>query len=395
MDAFNRKSVEELLAPRVGHCVSITMPRRHIWADSAQDQVRFKNLLTAAQNSLQERGLAEDAAHDMLAAGWKLQANDAAWRTPGAGLAMFAAEGFVRIWQTPVELPEAAVVDRRFYLVPLIAMLEAGMPWFLLAFSQKKTRLFRGDRFHLEPVDVPELPTDIEHALNLHRPDRTMQVHGGVSLGKGGRTAVFHGQGGAADYAKDELLSYSREVDRALHATLRNRHEPLLFAGVEYLYPIYRKANTYPHLADEHVSGNPDELSGAELHARGWPLMAPRFERQRDEKLQRLAANRWQDGVASLEHVLAAAEQGRVDTLFATPGEQRWGEWNATATRAVVYSGPRPGAEELVNRALVDTLRQGGRVWGAPPAGLPRGEPVAAVLRYAETPRTTPATATA
>lgn len=33
---------------------------------------------------------------------------------------------------------------------------------------------------------------------------------------------------------------------------------PLVLAGVEYLLPIYRRANTYPYLLDGGVTGNPE-----------------------------------------------------------------------------------------------------------------------------------------
>jgi hypothetical protein len=383
MDAFDRHAIAELCAPRSGHCASLSMPRGHTWAESAQDRIRFKNLLHLVEAGLVERGVQQEAARQMLADGWKLQANEAAWKAPGAGLAAFAADGFFRAYAVPVALVEAAAVDRRSLLAPLAPLIEPEAAWYLLAASQKEARLFRADRFSIHAVDVPGMPLDLDRALNFDRHDRVVQFHGAVAHGKGRRSSVFHGQGGAPDDAKDDMLAYFRIIDRAMHGVLQNRHEPLVFAGVDYLFPLYREANTYSSLAEEHAAGNPDDLSAEELHRRAWPLIAARFEARRDEGLHRVAAGRRGDVVANFDQVLAAAEQGRVDTLFFDAEKRRWGEWDAVAQRARTFDAPRPGAEELVNRALVDTLRQGGRAWAAPAARLPPGEPLAALLRFA------------
>ena len=74
---------------------------------------------------------------------------------------------------------------------------------------------------------------------------------------------VFHGQGGEVDVAKEELTAYFREIDRAVSDFLQLRTEPLIFAGVDYLFPIYQSVNSYPHLAATASRGNPDLLTPA------------------------------------------------------------------------------------------------------------------------------------
>jgi hypothetical protein len=85
---------------------------------------------------------------------------------------------------------------------------------------------------------------------------------------------VFHGQGDERDIAKEDLAKYFRLIDTALHPVLRNQQTPMILAAVQYLLPIFRDASTYPHIASEELAGNPDHLSGHELHARAWPLVA-------------------------------------------------------------------------------------------------------------------------
>ena len=58
---------------------------------------------------------------------------------------------------------------------------------------------------------------------------------------------------------------------------------PLLLAGVEYLLPIYKEANTYPHLIDTVIKGNPDLLSADELHKSAWEIIRPLFQAAQEE----------------------------------------------------------------------------------------------------------------
>ena len=68
-----------------------------------------------------------------------------------------------------------------------------------------------------------------------------------------------------------------QQVDHAVRQALSNGSAPLLLAGIAYLLPIYREANTYPQLIEEDITVNPDDLPLNELHAQAWAIVAPRF----------------------------------------------------------------------------------------------------------------------
>jgi release factor family 3 len=81
----------------------------------------------------------------------------------------------------------------------------------------------------------------------------------------------------------DPIIEYFRTLDAALHETLREERAPLVLAGVEYLWPLYRAANTYPHLTEGGVAGNPHGLRPDELHEKAWKLVEPYFARPERE----------------------------------------------------------------------------------------------------------------
>ena len=91
---------------------------------------------------------------------------------------------------------------------------------------------------------------------------------------------MFHGQ--SADDAKDRILRYFRQIDAGLRDLLREAQVPLVLAGVEYLLPIYKEVNTYQHLLDGGISGNPEGVN-FDLHRQAWAQVEPFFTREQEQ----------------------------------------------------------------------------------------------------------------
>jgi len=56
---------------------------------------------------------------------------------------------------------------------------------------------------------------------------------------------------------------------------------------VEYYHPIYREANTYPHLLSDHLAGNYERANGARVHSDAWPIVGREFKKRIDEWVDR------------------------------------------------------------------------------------------------------------
>ncbi|MCE2699419.1 MAG: hypothetical protein PX483_08355 [Nostocales cyanobacterium LE14-WE4] len=82
-------------------------------------------------------------------------------------------------------------------------------------------------------------------------------------------------------YLPMEKLCYV--VDSALHKKLRGEKAPLILAGVEYLLPIYRQANTYPYLAETGITGNAEILKMQELNHAAWEIVNPLFQKEYED----------------------------------------------------------------------------------------------------------------
>jgi Bacterial archaeo-eukaryotic release factor family 3 len=158
---------------------------------------------------------------------------------------------------------------------------------------------------------------------------------------------------------------------------------PLLLAGVDYLLPIYAEVSKYSNLMGQGITGNPEQLRAEELQERAWPIMEPHFQ-----KAQETAATKYKEmlskGLAShdIKEIIAAAEQGRVDSLFVAMGVEVWGTVSPETGKVQVHQESQTGDEDLLDLAALHTLFNSGVVFVVPPEKAPDEEPLAAVFRY-------------
>ena len=158
-----------------------------------------------------------------------------------------------------------------------------------------------------------------------------------------------------------------------------------MLAGVEYLLPIYKEANTYPNLIDAVIKGNPDLLSADELHKSAWDIISPRFQAAQEEAYahyQQLAGQASERVADTLEKIVPAAYGGRIETLFVAAGVQQWGVFNPVKNEIEIHAQIEPGDEPLLDTAAVQTYLKGGIVYAVRPEKVPSGTSAAAVLRY-------------
>jgi hypothetical protein len=394
MDIPARQDVRDLLSAAQGDAISIYLPTHRQKEEAPQDPARLKNLLRRAEQELLKRGRPNVAVRKYLAPARALVMDHDFWKLRTAGLAIFLADGLFRYFRLPTAVDEQVVVARRFTITPLVPLLTGDHAFYVLAVSQKHVQLLWGDRFSEHVIPVDGLPTNLAEALNYQQPHHMYQAHLFVGGPRGLRLKQIHGQGGASDFAKEEISEYFRLIDQALHPFLRDRRLPLIFAGVDHLFPIYREVNTYPHLEDVHVHGSPDLMSHHELHALAWELIGPRFEQPQHEALRRACQRSETDTtIFDSKAVLRAACEGRVDTLFLAPGEHEWGTIDPDTGEVHTTGAPSEAAEELFNRAAIETLLHGGQVYLVQRAQMPQHSALAAVYRYAAAPQSAVTTA--
>jgi hypothetical protein len=317
VDVVRRTDLQRLALPRHGPCASVFLPTHRAGREVEQVPIRLKNLLRQATDVLKTDGVRAPEIDRLLAPRRGLLDDRLFWQYQSDGLALYSRLGWWRSLQVPLDLPELAVVADRFQISPLLPLLTSDGHFFVLALSQHQIRLLEGTRDRLEEVHLPGIPLGVRDALQGEEGQKQLQLYvadrGGVAA-----RGIFHGHGSAGDVQEERVLQYLRKVDRALGEVLAGERGPMVLAAVEHLAPLWRKANTYPHLVDETLAGSPEELGLHELYARAWAVVEPLFlqaQREAAARYDRLAGT----GLTSQDprEIIRAAEDGRIDTLFA------------------------------------------------------------------------------
>lgn len=391
MSVLTIEEVKALIARPKSWCVSIYMPTAVAGTETRQNDIRFKNLLREAHEKLQENGLSQDEADEFLRpVNEAINAEDDFWQHQDRGLAFFVTDDLCRYYKVPRDLFDLVVVTDQFHLKPLLPLLTGDGTFYVLELSQKHVQLFEGDRYNMRVVDIPELPQSMDEVLQYDETAQEGQFRIGTTSGaanynnSSAGTGVFHGQGSPdRDDVTRNYRQFFYAIDRALHDFLNGKRAPLVLACVEYLMPIYREANTYPHLVEEGITGNAKDTSMGELHELAWPIVEP-FFLQAQEK----AASDYHDLSntelisTKIEETVPAAYYGRVDRLFVAVGVQKWGRFDPDANEIQIHTDAQVGDEDLLDAAALQTLINGGVVYAVEPDNMPAPAPIAAVFRY-------------
>ena len=390
MQLISREEIKTLIEQPKGNCVSIYMPTHPAGPEVRQNPIRFKNLVREAQTRLIDAGLEQEDAIALLEKSQEIDTQEF-WEQIGEqGLAIFISDKIFRYYPLPIDFQELVVVTDRFHIKPLLPILNGNGRFYILALSQQDVRFFEGTRYSVKEVEVENLPKSLDEALQ--RDDTAKEGQFRIATPKGGTSnpfsqpGTFHGQGSPdRDKHQEDILQFFQIVDRALHDKLKLQKAPLVLAGVEYLLPLYRQANTYQHLMDEAITGNPEILSAQELHDQAWPIVEADFQKSQQAVLEQFHELFGGDtGKASnnLQEVVSAAYYQRVDSLLVAVGQQQWGLFDPSSETVYLHPEKETGDEDLLDFVAAHTLLNGGTVYAVPFEEIPYSTAVAAIYRY-------------
>jgi hypothetical protein len=382
MHTLSKDELKTLMGKHQGLCISIFMPTFRTGAESQQNQIRFKNLLRGAEEKLLAAGLRSQELKQLLEPAHALPGNILFWRRQSDGLALFLCAGLFRCFCLPEAFDEFIVVADHFHIRPLLPVLRNDWRFYILALSQKEVRLLEGTGQGVTEIELEALPKSLEEALQYDKLEKQVRFSTG-SIGSGTGMAMVSGHGGVADDAKDNLLKYFRLIDRGLRDRLKDERAPLVLAGVEYLFPIYREANTFPHLIEEGIPGNPRRMNPDSLYRSALKIVAPFFRKAENDAL---AQYRQSSGTgltsADIREIVSEAAHGRVGTLFIAAGSRNWGTFHRESGAVEPHRTREVEDEDLLEIAAIQTYLNGGSVFILPPKKMPEPKALVAMFRY-------------
>ena len=153
-------------------------------------------------------------------------------------------------FRLPNRLQALETVSDRFHLKPLLRSVTFPQTAFVLALAEGSVRLIEiaADQ-PADEVRVQGMPKNAaDHAGKSSINSRT----------EAGRLS-------GSDSRKLRVNQYARAVDHEVRGVLAGRDVPLILAAAEPIASVYRSVNSYRHLVDKTVEGNPEALSTQEV----------------------------------------------------------------------------------------------------------------------------------
>lgn len=311
------------------------------------------------------RGSALSAIGESLA---DLAADDEYWRYQARTLAVFADAARLVSYRLPNRLPGALVVSDRFFIKPLLRTFSFPQAAFILALSLGGVRLIEASP-DLPPdqIRVPDMPSDVASAV------------GKSSI----RDRSHYTRVGGSEGQKLRMRQYARQINRALALVVGGHDLPMVIAGTEPLVSIYRSVNSYPHLLEDVIEGNPDSKLDAELVSEVRPILDRMYN---DElvRLRELFGARQAQGraVTDLADVARAATFGAVDTLLVDIEQSIDGDIDEQTGLITTASDSRGSIYGVTDEIARRVLRSRGQVLAVRGDDVPGNGAAAALLRY-------------
>ncbi len=385
MDKLDKETLEQLMSyPGKGPCVSMFIPTDKAGSEAQQANIRLKNLLRDGKKKLQEYDLRTKEIEDILKPAQAFVGDSMFWQHQENGLAIFLTPDLFNYFRLPIEVREQVVVSHRFHIKPLLPLFTMEGRFYVLALSKKQVRLLQCTPHTAVPITLDNAPESIDDVLKYDDPEKQLQFHTRAPEGSDGyRAAISYGHGDENYVEKENLRRYVKEVDKALIKAIGNSNVPLVFAGVDYLFSIFRENTRYNYLAKKPLEGNPESIRDEMLQEKAWEHVEPIFQNTKEKALARYHELCGTGKTSTnLEEVAISAPDGRIELLFVATGVSLHGTIDHENKSLHLENDKNPAGEDILDYAAVRTYLNGGSVYPVPASDMPGENYVAAVFRF-------------
>lgn len=395
MRPLNEDLMRELAEREAPLCLSLYMEVAAGGGEHDQIRIALKNAKAQAAEWIDAVGADDDA---VKAVKDRLEALDYDEVAGGHDrhVAVFIAPDLTEV--VDAKFDETGVhAGTRFRLAPLLASLEMTPEHAILVASKDKACLYRAAGATLREEKVRDMPTSLHDITKFSDMQEKGNIHGredsgvpgsykgaqATAGGQSGPQGVPHHSMGGHDWREDQeqgMRHYANLLINAVGHHLSGTNIPLVVVADERLYGMIRENSEYPFLADEGITTHPNDLNEDKLREQAAACLERAVEKRRSEAWDKVAMSLGRGDKEASEDpadIVTAAAAGRVAHLFARTGAKLPGRFD---DQSLAAEPAEDGPDDLVDRAIVETLRNGGDVF--PLGDRSQKTPLAAAYRY-------------
>lgn len=361
---MNRHDLHLLKQAKGYPAVTITLPTHRSAPENRQDPIRVKNLVEQATNRL--LGEFNKREIEVLVARLQALAESIEYRNTLDGLALFVTHEFSQLVYLPFSLKERVAVDDTFFLRDLVFAMNRTPRYWVLALSEKPTRLFDATRENL--VEITEGGFPLTHT----RPGGEESLPGGFGVQK-------------SAYRDERHRQFFRDIDSALKPFLADDPLPLAVVGVDRYLSFYNEVSNHKDAVITTLTGSHDKTSAHELGKLVWPLVKASLAEERRQVLSELdKAIGERKFVSTVGEVWRAAHEGRGRLLLVEEDFHYPARVDSSGTQiSAAEDVEAPDVmDDAVDEIITAVLEKQGKVVFIENGQLQEHRRIALILRY-------------
>lgn len=378
------QDLQDLLADHQTPCISLYQQTHRTYPGTLEDQIRFKNLLTEAEEKLAGALKKREYTPFLTQIASVAREGREFWNSNLDGMAIFCSSDFFLPLSTQMAIEDSVTVNSTFRTKPLVRILQTTGRYQVLCFEANNIRLFEGNQFALDVVDLRNVPESI---LQFRTDPRWSRQY---LAGPGNREQPVAREPNQRHPDLDhqhsaDLIHFMRVVDRAVWENYsRPSNLPMIFCATEENHPLFRQITTNLNLLPDAIKVDPHCLTPVRIREESWKIVGPYFQQTIDQIVDAyrtaLAQNKASD---ALETLTEAATMGRIATLLVDSTKHVPGYLDP-ATGQMQWGSPDEEArmDDVLDETAERVLRTGGKVFVIPHETMPSETGLAAIYRY-------------
>ncbi|WP_300441608.1 hypothetical protein [Christiangramia sp.] len=364
MSMINEQEFKKIANYKNEPCVSIFIPTQRAGKEVLEE--KNKKHLNSQWNEIKKKLKADNIAEDTIEKiGKPIQAlldDRGFWRHQSDGLAVFSSSDFFESYTIPVNFEAYHYISDEFYVKPLIPAMTGDGRFNILAIQLEDVNLYEASKYSITPIEIEDLtPSRLEERVGFDYKEKALQFR---TQGEGGEKTQFHGHGGSERDEKTEFKQFFRAVDQGIKDYLNKEKLPLVVYCQDYLFPIYQEANTYNHLFEKVIPGNPNDTDILGIQNKALEIFEPYLNENRNNKIEKYKElSSTENTTSAVSDIIPAIYQGKVDTLFIENRAEVWGNYHEDEMKVELSEDRNNGNTSLLNLAAKKTIEMGGKVY--------------------------------